>query len=144
MREALRVLILGTLLGLVVLGVGGRLVMAAIAIDSGQRPSFTLGGTTTVIFLGAVSGLAGGAIALVSRFVAARFLGRWRWMEYPLFAASLLLVTARGLRGAPAAVHWYFYLLVALYGGALALLASRRRSVSDPAQSQRPGRLASE
>jgi hypothetical protein len=144
MRDALRVLFLGTLLGLAILGVGGRLVMAAIAIDSGQRPAFTLGGTMTVVVLGAVSGLAGGAIALASRFIAVRFLGRWPWTAYPLFATSLVLVTARGLRGAPPRVHWYFYLLVALYGVALALLASRRRLASDPPQSQRPGRLASE
>jgi hypothetical protein len=143
MRQALRILTLGTLLGLAILGIGGRLAMSAIAISAGQRPAYSVGGTMTVVFLGAVSGLAGAAIALASRFIATRFIGRWPWIQFPLFAASLLLVTARGLRGTPPTGRWYFYALVAVYGLALAILMSRRQRDAS-AQSQRPGRLASE
>jgi hypothetical protein len=144
MREPLRVLLVGALIGLAILGVGGRLAMSAIAISAGQRPAYSFGGTMTVVFLGAVSGLAGAAIALLCRWLAMRFAARWPWIQYAVFAAALMLVTARGLRGTPSSAQWSFYVLVALYGLALALLMSRRQRVPPSTQSQRPGRLASE
>jgi hypothetical protein len=46
-----RTLLTGTVLGLLILGAGGRIVMAVITADAGGAPRFTLGGTMTVVML---------------------------------------------------------------------------------------------
>jgi hypothetical protein len=129
---ATRTLITGTLLGALILGVGGRLAMAAITASTGASPRFTLGGTLTVMALGAASGLAGGALALISRIAMGRLLPSHVWPQHVLFAALLLLVTLRGLRGTAPIGRWWFLPLVAVYGIILAVSTSRE------AQSQRP------
>lgn len=71
--ELKRWVLRGGLLGLVVLGVGGRVLMRIIAHRE-QRPEmvFTIPGTLTVIFAGTVAGLAAGLIYyLLRRFVRA-------------------------------------------------------------------------
>lgn len=143
-RAPLRTLLIGTALGLLILGVGGRLAMALVAVQSGARPTFTLGGSATVVLLGAGSGAAGALIAIVSRTIANRFARGASWVAAVLLGTGLLLATIRGLRGSPAGAHAYFYGLVALYGLALALLDARGGQPSAATQSQRPGRLASE
>lgn len=140
MRQLLRTLLLGTLLGLVILGGGGRLAMAAVAIGAGQQSRWSLGGSMTVIVLGAASGLAGAAIALLSRMATRRLPSRWVWAHYPLVAITLVLLTLRGLRGTDPSGHWYFYALVGLYGLALLWLTRIERH----RQSHLPGRFASE
>ena len=131
-RPYARTLLTGTVLGAIVLGAGGRIAMAMIAAEAGGTSRFTLGGTVTVIMLGAASGLAGALMAIVSRGVAQRFLPRVAWVQYLLFAALLLLVTMRGLSGAPAHGKWYFYPLVAAYGLALAWSTSRTSRQAPP------------
>lgn len=59
-----RTLLAGTLLGLVILGAGGRLVMAAITANAGGTPRFTLGGTLTVVMLYTLVGLFGISLSL--------------------------------------------------------------------------------
>jgi hypothetical protein len=121
-----RTVILGTLLGLVILGAGGRIAMAWVAADAGGAPRFTLGGTMTVVLLGAASGLAGGVMAVTSRWLVHRIVPRHQWLQHVLLAAMLLLVTMRGLRGTQAG-SWLFYLLVVIYGFTLVWLTSPRR-----------------
>ena len=129
-RDSLRALGIGAIAGLIVLGVGGRLVMAAIQIQTTGDSSWSLGGSVTVIFLGAVSGLAGAALALVAEVVA-RKLRAPAWVGYVLLAALLFLVTMRGLRGSPEIATRYFYPLVAIYG--LLFIVARRRDQSQRA-----------
>lgn len=133
-HPVVRTLVIATGLGFLILGIGGRIAMAMITADAGGMPSFTVGGTFTVVMLGAVSGLAGGVLALISRASAKRLAPRHDWLQYVLLAVVLGLVTMRGLRGSPPAGRWYFYVLVALYGVALSWLT----------QSQRPRPLDSE
>ena len=57
----------GTLLGIVFLGMGGRIAMRAIAVAQGQPQSFSWGGSLTVVMLGAVAGAAIGIIFLIAR-----------------------------------------------------------------------------
>jgi hypothetical protein len=134
-----RALIAGALLGFVVLGGGGRLVMAAITAKAGGTPRFTPGGTLTVLMLGAASGLAGAVLALISRAVTTRLLPRQAWTQYLLLGLVLLLVTMRGLRGTPQAGSEYFYALVAIYALALAAFLGRTRlAPTASAQSQEP------
>jgi hypothetical protein len=60
----------GGLVGLPILGVGGRILMRFIAHWEGRVPAFSAGGTVTVLFLGMAYGLAGGAVhGLLRRFV---------------------------------------------------------------------------
>jgi hypothetical protein len=90
----LRGAMLGALLGTLFLGIGGRAAMRAIGSLQGAPPGFSIGGTTTVVFLGAASGLAAGLIYVTCR----RLLQRHQWWARGLFAVILLGVTLRGLR----------------------------------------------
>ncbi len=77
-----------------VLGIGGRVAMRGIAVLSGAPPGFSLGGSLTVVLLGAVSGLAGALILMTLQV----FLPK-RWLvQSILFYAIILLVSLRGLR----------------------------------------------
>jgi hypothetical protein len=128
-----RTVVIGALLGLVILGIGGRAAMAYVAVQSGGSPSFTLGGTLTVIALGTASGLAGAVMALASRWAASWLPTRMRWLQHVLLAALLALVTARGLRGTHQPGTEWFWALVGVYGVALAwLTAPRPGSVRGP------------
>jgi hypothetical protein len=105
-------LVLGAGIGLVVLGVGGRVAMRAIALANNTPPSFTVGGTATVVFLGAVSGAAGGLLYALVHLL----LPRRRLVRSALFALALVLLTLRGLRPIqPLALEWFMPLALA-YG----------------------------
>jgi hypothetical protein len=136
-RLVTRTLAAGALLGAVILGVGGRFAMAAIASSAGAKPSFTVGGTLTVVGLGAVSGLAGAIIALVSRWGMCRLMPSRAWPQHVLFAVLLLLVTLRGLHGTAPIGRWLFFPLVAVYGITLGALLSRSSRASAGAAARR-------
>ena len=55
-------LALGTACGALMLGLGGRLVMRLFAVATGRGGAFSVRGTLTVVFAGAVAGLIGGAL----------------------------------------------------------------------------------
>lgn len=102
----------GAAVGTLVLGVGGRLVMRGIALLNDQPPGFSLGGTTTVVFLGTVSGLVGGLV-----FVGMRLLLRTRrFLHASLFWIFLVLTALRGLRPIDAQRLLLFMPLVLLFG----------------------------
>ncbi|MEO8193816.1 MAG: hypothetical protein ABI681_08185, partial [Gemmatimonadales bacterium] len=62
--------LIGGALGILVLGIGGRSIMRVIAHWEGRVPVLTLGGTVTVVFFGAMAGLAGGVVhGLLKSFV---------------------------------------------------------------------------
>ena len=111
----LRGAMLGTLLGALFLGIGGRAAMRAIGSLQGAPPGFSIGGTTTVVFLGAASGLAAGLIYVTCR----RLLQRHQWWARGLFAVILLGVTLRGLRPVDSQRLIIFLPLFAAFGFAL-------------------------
>ena len=83
----------GALVGLLVLGIGGRLLMRLIA-HMEHRPLFvlTIRGTLTVVFAGTVFGLLGGFIYyLVRRFI------REPWLRTVLFVVVYELVVWLGV-----------------------------------------------
>jgi hypothetical protein len=85
----------GALAGLVVLGVGSRLLMRVIAHRE-HRPVmvFTVPGTLSVLFAGAVAGLAAGLVYyLLRRFV------RASWIRTALFVLICGLIAWRGVHG---------------------------------------------
>jgi hypothetical protein len=74
---------LGTALGIVILGVAGRIAMRFYAIHDYQEPYFTAGGTLTVLLAGAAAGAA---------------TGFWMWLGGRLFSTR------------PAVRHAFFWL----------------------------------
>jgi hypothetical protein len=86
-------LIRGTLLGFVILGVGGRVLMRIIAHMEGRVPVLTLG-SVTVVFAGTVAGAFAGLIYHLLR----RFVGN-PWVRTAAFIAICELVTWRGVHG---------------------------------------------
>ncbi|PYO05981.1 MAG: hypothetical protein DMD30_13325 [Gemmatimonadetes bacterium] len=87
-------LIRGTLVGLFVLGISGRLLMRVIAHMEGRTPVFTPEGTMTVVFAGAVAGAFSGLIYYVLR----RFV-RQPWLRTVAFIVVCELITWRGVHG---------------------------------------------
>lgn len=103
-------LVRGTLLGLAILGIGGRLLMRVVANLEGQAPIWTVGGTVTVVFYGAVSGAFAGLIYyLLRRFV------KIPWLMTAGFLVIGGLVAWRGVRGSPATGQVLFMVLALVY-----------------------------
>jgi len=87
-------LVRGTLLGLVILGIGGRLIMRVIAHMEGRVPMFTPEGTVAVVFYGTVAGAFSGLIYhLLRRFV------HKPWARTVTFIAICELISWRGVSG---------------------------------------------
>jgi hypothetical protein len=109
--ELKRWLIRGALVGLIVLGIGGRLLMRVVAHIE-HRPLFVLTteGTLTVVFAGTVAGLFAGFIYYVAR----RFL-RQPWLRTAVFVAICELVTWRGVHGTLPVVKVMFMSLALVY-----------------------------
>ena len=121
-RSFLTALLLGMLIGAVVLGLGGRVNMRIFAILQEQNPGFSLGGSVTIIFLGAVAGMSGGV---------ALWLGRRLFPKAPLargllFWGVLLFLTARVLRPIDSQRLLVFGPLALIYGVVLYRLWCRR------------------
>ena len=93
--ELKRWVLRGAVVGLVVLGMGGRLLMRVIAHRE-HRPVmvFTIPGTLTVIFAGTVAGIGAGLIYYMLR----RFI-RERWIRTVLFVLICGLIAWRGVHG---------------------------------------------
>ena len=116
-------LIRATLLGLVVLGIGGRVLMRVAAHMEGRAPAFTIDGTLAVIFYGTVAGAFAGIIYYVlSRFVAndlARTAG---------FLIICGLVSWRGVHGLLPVQQTMFMALALAYLVIVDLLGRRARA----------------
>jgi hypothetical protein len=119
LRSLVRDAILGTAIGLAVLGVGGRIVMRVIALRTGAAPSFTLGGTLSIVAAGAAAGAVGALLYALARTAARRLAGGHAAVRLLVFFVLLALVTLRGLHGSPPASAALFWPLVLVYGLAL-------------------------
>lgn len=109
--ELKRWLTRGALVGLIVLGIGGRLLMRVVA-HMEHRPLFVLTteGTLTVVFAGTVAGLFAGFIYYLAR----RFLHQ-PWLRTAVFVVICELVTWRGVHGTLPVVKVMFMSLALLY-----------------------------
>lgn len=125
-RTLIDELLIGTGLGLIVLGVGGRVVMRGIAIATDVPVSMNIGGTVTVLASGAAAGAAGALLHALARAAAAWGAGGQAGVRLALFAGLLALVTARGLSGSPSGPAAAFWPLVMIYGVWLVQVLSRR------------------
>ncbi len=115
---------LGAALGTAFLGVGGRVAMRGIAMAQGTPPGFSLGGSMTVVFLGAATGLAAGLIYVASL----KLVGNRMWWARLLFAVVVLAITVRGLRPVDSLKLALFLPLFAAYGVIFDRLWSRHSS----------------
>ena len=126
-QAGLATILWGMGLGVLVLGVGGRVAMRLVAEATTGAGGFSLGGTLTVVFLGLVSGAAGGWILLAARTL----LRRWPPAPSLAFWLLLLAITLRGLRPLDNLRLILFLPLVAVFGGLLQWRTWRyRRPVS--------------
>lgn len=89
--------------------------MRVIAEATTGTSGFSLGGTLTVVFLGAVSGAIGGLLLLLARTL----LRRWPPAPTVAFWLLLLALTLRGLRPVDQLRLLLFVPLVALFGALL-------------------------
>ena len=92
LKSILPSVIAGAIVGLIVLGVGGRVMMRVIAHWEGRQPVLSPGGTFTVVMMGMVAGAAAGIVyGLIRRFI----------KNYPLqiatFFAFCVVLTLRGV-----------------------------------------------
>jgi hypothetical protein len=83
----------GALLGLPLLGVGGRVAMWLVALHQGRVPVFTLEGSLAVTLMGAAAGGVIGGIFMVSRWM----FPRTRWLRVGIFTAVVGFVALRGI-----------------------------------------------
>jgi hypothetical protein len=118
LRQLLRETLIGAVLGLVILGAGGRLVMRLIAEQSGAPAILTVGGTITVVAAGLMAGAGGALLHAIVRSITRRFAPGYTWPRMTLFGLLLALVTMRGLRGSPAQGAVWFWPLVGVYWAA--------------------------
>ena len=107
-----RVPLLGAVLGLPILGIGGRAAMRIIATSNGAAPFLTFEGTLTVVLAGTASGVAGAVFYALLDWR----LPRHRALRAVLFAAFLGFMIARGLHPVAMLPLALFSPLVALYG----------------------------
>ena len=114
--------LIGVAVGLPILGIGGRIAMRLIAHATSVAPSFSVGGTVTVLSLGALSGAAGGVIYAVL----VRLLRHRAAVRVLVFALVLVLLTLRGASPFTPLTLSLFLPLTLLYGAALHLLHQRR------------------
>lgn len=115
------------LVGLVVLGIGGRLVMRVIAhMENRAILVLTIPGTATVLFAGTVAGAAAGLIYFVLR----RFIGR-RWVVTVLFIAICETVAWRGVHELLPRPQLIFMVLALVYMIMIDVMGRRMTSVSE-------------
>jgi hypothetical protein len=87
-------LLRGTLLGLIILGIGGRVLMRVAAHMEGRVPVFTPEGSIAVVFYGTVAGFFSGLIYYLLR----RFVHK-PWVRTVAFILICELVSWRGVSG---------------------------------------------
>ena len=113
-------LIRGTALGLVILGIGGRLLMRVIAHMEGRVPVFTPEGSIAVALYGALAGAFSGLIYhLLRRFV------RKPWVRTAAFIAICELISWRGVSGLLPLPQAMFMALALVYLVIMDLLGRR-------------------
>ena len=120
----------GTLLGVVFLGVAGRIAMRVIALAENQPHGFTWDGSMAVVMLGAAAGAAIGGIFLLAR----TFFPKQQALRVGFFWIVVAAFVARGLNPVTAARVAIFAPLFVAHGGLMFLYWCRIRfRVTGPA-----------
>ena len=114
-------LIRGTLLGLAILGVGGRLLMRVVAHMEGRAPAFTPEGSLAVVFYGGVAGAFSGLVY----YLLARFIEK-SWLRTAAFILICGLIALRGVSGLLPVPQAMFVTLALVYLIIVDVLGRRR------------------
>lgn len=114
-RSLVTALALGAVVGTIFLGIGGRVAMRIFALLDGTEPGFSLGGSMSVVIMGAVWGMVGGGLL---------WLGRRTFKTSPVARAAvfwipLTLLYLRGLTPLSADRLMAFTPFYLMYGAAL-------------------------
>lgn len=113
-------LIRGTVLGLLILGIGSRVLMRVIAHMEGRVPVFTPEGSISVVFFGTMAGAFSGLIYyLLRRFV------RKPWVRTAAFITICELISWRGVSGLLPLPQALFMTLALVYLVTMDLLGRR-------------------
>lgn len=123
-------LIRATLLGLVILGIGGRLLMRVVAHMEGRAPAFTPEGSVAVVFYGAVAGAFSGLVY----YVLGRFVHK-PWRRTGAFIAICGLVSLRGVSGLLPLPQAMFVALALVYLVIVDVLGRRAHHAPSPGRS---------
>jgi hypothetical protein len=115
---------MGAAFGALVLGGGGRIAMHVIARATAGTGSFTLGGTLTVVLLGAVSGVVGALFLTGAR----RFFHRWSPTPTVVYWTLLILVTLRGIHPVEPLKVVVFFPVVIHFGLTLQISTYQKRA----------------
>jgi hypothetical protein len=119
-------LLLGALLGLIILGIGGRLLMRLIAhMEHRTQFVLTVGGTLTVIFAGTAAGLVAALIYVVVRRII-----RPRVVRTLVFAVVVELIVWRGVSGLLPIPQLMFLALGAVFIAAVLFLDRHAQRVA--------------
>lgn len=124
--------VLGSLLGALVLGVGGRAVMRLLTYYDGRDPGFSWGGSLEIILYGAIVGAVSGALyAAASRHLGVNrhILGAaWGLLTYIGTVATLpshIADTAAPFAGIIVIVHVAFAAVFLVFGWLLTRYAAK-------------------
>lgn len=121
LRSLFTALLVGTVTGALLLGVGGRFVMRALAVASGTPSGFSIGGTFSVILSGAIAGVVGGLLL----FAAAQFVPALLRFRGLVFGLLCYLIAIPGFRPPQVFVFALFAPTFLGYGVAAVLLYER-------------------
>ena len=124
----MRAVLIGTIIGLPVLGGAGRAAMRLIAVLTGVPSAFTPEGTLTVLLAGAGSGAVAGAIHQGLDLVLHRR-RVWRDVAFVLVLAAL---TLRGLSPVSPLALVVFAPVMALFAGLFLYARSHQRGALSP------------
>lgn len=133
MKRLLRASAAGATAGLLLLGLGGRLLMRLTALIAGRAPGFSWGGSLEILAAGGLFGAAGGIGWLVlTRFVPGRITGP-ALGALTFMAIGLLSDAARGAAGGiapgPRAVALALFLCLCIGWGVATDTLARRGAV---------------
>ena len=92
-RSFVTAITLGAIVGTIFLGIGGRTAMRIFAMLEGRAPGWSVGGTMTIVFMGAAWGTLGGILLWLGR----RYFKRSPVARGLVFWIPLTLLYLRGL-----------------------------------------------
>jgi hypothetical protein len=100
MRTVVRTVGWGIAAGIIILGVGGRLLMRGVAVMAGVPPGFSMGGSLEVVISGALYG----AIAGLTLLAFPIRLGVWRAIGHAAAVFLIIAVTSDAARSAASGI----------------------------------------
>ena len=115
----------GALIGLPVLGIGGRIMMRIIAHWEGRTPVLTPEGTFTVVAIATLLGALGGVVhALLVRFI------RNNALRLSLFGLIAVLFTLRAVNNLLIRPRLLFLAIMVVYAIILEMVSRTRRETA--------------